>query len=81
MLSVKYTGAYSGSYNFTISGKNGPLLDAGAWLCVKVEIVHFEPTSGSMFGGTLLTIYGNQFVEKEGYNIVKLGHTIGSDVN
>ena len=29
----------------------------------------------------MLTIYGNQFVDKEGYNIVKLGHTIGSEIN
>ena len=81
MLFVKYTGAYSGTYDFKISGKNGPLLSNGHTLCVKVEIVDFYPKSGSMFGGTLLKIYGNQFVEKEGYNIVKIGHTIGSEVD
>ena len=81
MLFVKYTGAYSGTYDFKISGKNGPLLANDHTLCVAVEIVDFYPKSGSMRGGTLLKVYGNQFVNKEGYNIVKIGHTIGSTVD
>ena len=80
-LNVTYTGAYSGMYNFTISGKYGPMMSNGQTLCVKVEIVGFEPVEGSIFGGALVTIYGNNFVDKEGFNVVKMGHTIGSETN
>ena len=41
----------------------------------------FYPVEGSLFGGTLVTIYGNQFIEKEGYNVIQMGYTIDSTVD
>ena len=57
------------------------MLSNGLMLCVRTEIVGFEPAEGSLFGGALVTIYGNNFVDKEGYNAVKMGHTIGSTID
>jgi len=51
---------------------------------VKVEVSDFWPKEGSPYGGTLLTIYGWNFVDEAdrvGENIVKIGHTIGSEVD
>ena len=80
-LNITYTGAYSGMYNFTITGKHGAMLDNGQTLCVRTEIVDFEPAAGSLWGGALVRIWGNNFVDKEGFNAVKMGHTIGSTID
>ena len=48
---------------------------------VKVELLDFHPKSGSLIGGTLITLYGNNFVNdtaRMGENVVKIGHTMGS---
>ena len=73
-INVKYTGAYKGMYNFTMSGIHGAMLANSVSLCVDwIVITGFSPESGSVYGGTLLTVYGNQFMEQEGYSVIKLG--------
>ena len=45
---------------------------------IKVEIVDFEPKLGSLFGGTLLHLYGWNFVDRDDENVVRVGSVIGS---
>ena len=50
---------------------------------VKLELVDFEPRQGSMYGGTLLKLYGWNFVKSERMeeNVVRIGATIGEQAS
>ena len=75
-ITVKYGGAYSGTYNLLIKSKaNGNLNTSALQLKVVFELLDFEPKSGSIYGGTKLTLTGGPFVAgdlKE--TIVKVGY-------
>ena len=45
---------------------------------VKVELLDFHPKVGSPYGGTLLTLYGWNFVNRTAENVVKIGATMGA---
>ena len=63
-ITVKYGGAYSGTYDLLIkSVTNGNVDTTASPLTVVFEILEFSPTTGSIFGGTVLTITGGPFVE------------------
>lgn len=45
-------------------------------LCVRVQVLDYFPRGGSLYGGTLVTLYGWEFVDdpdRIGENIVKMG--------
>ena len=61
-LDVKYGGAYSGVYDIQVSHTTeGSFLTSGIEFEAKIQVESFSPTSGSKFGGTLITITGGHF--------------------
>ena len=64
-ISVIYGGAYSGTYNINIKHKTlGKLDTEGLILVVGSEVKSFSPSQGSVYGGTILTILGNNWDAK-----------------
>ena len=73
-VTVKYGGAYSGTYDLLVKSKtNGNIDTSGTPLKVVFEITKIEPTSGSIFGGSKLTITGGPFTDQLNETIVKVG--------
>ena len=73
-ITVKYGGAYSGTYGLLIKSKTNGNLDTNATqLDVIFEINSFEPVSGSIFGGSVLTIYGGPFTDDVNDTYIKVG--------
>lgn len=61
-LITKFGGAYSGDFQILIRHKNyGVISTAGLILTVGSTVTSFSPTQGSIYGGTLLTINGENF--------------------
>ena len=61
-ITVKYGGAYSGTYDVIIKSQtNGYLYTGDFQLKVVFELTDFEPKTGSIYGGTKLTVYGGPF--------------------
>lgn len=74
-ITVKYGGAYSGTYDLIIKSKlNGNLDTSDTQLKVVFEITNIEPRRGSIFGGTKLTITGGPFTTSLDETIVKVGY-------
>lgn len=74
-ITLKYGGAYSGTYDMVIkSAKNGNVDTASFQLKVVFEILDIQPQVGSIFGGTKLTIYGGPFTDDIEDTIVKVGY-------
>ena len=73
-ITVKYGGAYSGNYGLVIKSiRNGAIDTNATQLNVTFEITSFSPTSGSIFGGTAITIYGGPFTTDLEETLVKVG--------
>ena len=61
-FAVIFGGAYSGTYDFKISHKKYGLIDTkGMILTVGSEVTSFGPNSGSIYGGTLITLEGTNW--------------------
>ncbi|MFS8159500.1 MAG: IPT/TIG domain-containing protein [Candidatus Roizmanbacteria bacterium] len=61
-LFVKYPGAWSDTYSvMVVSSSYGTLDSTGITFIALGTITSFSPTSGSIYGGTLLTITGHTF--------------------
>lgn len=61
-LTVMFGGAYSGNYDIAIRHSDyGLLSTAGLVLNVGSTVTSISPLSGSIFGGTVLTITGTNF--------------------
>lgn len=61
-LTIKFGGALSGLYNVEIVHKQWGLLDTEALtLTVESYVSSITPLTGSIYGGTLLTITGKNF--------------------
>ena len=82
-ITVKYGGAYSGTYDLLIKSKTNGNIDTSATpLKVVFEIKSFTPTSGSIFGGTKLTITGGPFIPDDlKETIVKVGYKWWEPIN
>jgi hypothetical protein len=73
-LSCKYGGAYSGLYKVIVRSISLGRFDADdVELLVQTKITDFTPKSGSRYGGTLITIYGDNFSEDKLDNNVRIG--------
>ena len=73
-ITVKYGGAYSGNYGLVIkSVRNGAIDTNATQLNVTFEVTSFTPTSGSIFGGTAITVYGGPFTTDLDETFVKVG--------
>lgn len=61
-ITVKYGGAYSGTYDLVIvSVANGNIDAQAIQLEVVFEITDIQPLTGSIYGGSKLTITGGPF--------------------
>ena len=73
-ITVKYGGAYSGNYGLVIKSiLNGNIDTNATQLHVVFEITSFEPLTGSIFGGTAITVYGGPFTDDIEETIIKVG--------
>jgi hypothetical protein len=62
MLTVMFGGAYTGNFTMSIRHSTYGLLDTtGMDLTVESKVTAVSPSSGSIYGGTLLTITGTNF--------------------
>jgi hypothetical protein len=76
-ISVMFGGAWSGAYQVRIRHKAFGLLDtSGLVLTVGSNVTSYYPTSGSIYGGTLLTITGTNFGKEFTDNPVQIS-TLG----
>jgi len=61
-FTAMFGGAYSGEFNIHIRHSQYGLIDtSGMTLDVSGSVTSFSPTTGSIYGGTLLTITGSNF--------------------
>ena len=62
-ITLKYGGAYSGTYSLSITSVANGMIDTHPLeLLVVFQITSFSPTTGSLYGGTKLTITGGPFI-------------------
>lgn len=81
-LTLKYGGAYSGTYNLIIRSQTNDSLDTSTvQLTVVFEMTDFSPKQGSIYGGTKLTIQGGPFTTDLTETIVKVGYKWWEDIN
>jgi hypothetical protein len=74
-ITVKYGGAFSGTYDLVIkSTANGNIDTSAVQLKVVFELTDFQPRQGSIFGGTKLTLTGGPFSLDLKDMIVKVGY-------
>jgi hypothetical protein len=72
-ITVKYGGAYSGTYDLVVSNQDGNIF-CDLVFEVILEVTDFSPKQGSQFGGTYVTITGGPFSDKITDNLVKIGY-------
>ena len=61
-ISVVFGGAYSGTYAIKIRHSTFGLIDTeGLVLIVGSEVTSYSPNTGSIYGGTVLTIHGTNW--------------------
>jgi hypothetical protein len=64
-VTVIFGGAYSGTYNIAVRHKDFGLIDTDdIILTVGSEVTSYSPNTGSIYGGTLLTIHGTNWDPK-----------------
>lgn len=74
-ITVKYGGAYSGTYEVRIKSlTNGYIETSATPLQVVFEITDISPLTGSIFGGSLITVSGGPFTTDLKETIVKVGY-------
>lgn len=80
-ITVKYGGAYSGSYKVRVVSNINGVLESEVIFEAKIEVADFNPKQGSKFGGTLVTISGGHFSDKITDNPVKIDYKWVGGVN
>jgi len=71
---VKFPGARSGNYTIIVKSNDHGIIDTDAFnLTVTGLITGFSPSSGSIYGGTIITITGENFSDNILDNPVKVG--------
>lgn len=77
-LTVMFGGAYSGNYDMSIRHVNfGLLKTTGLVLNVGAIVTSISPLSGSIYGGTTLTITGTNFGSLPTDNPVQISYNGG----
>lgn len=72
-ITVKYGGAYTGTYDLVVANQDGNIY-CDLTFEVIFEVTDFSPKQGSQFGGTLVTITGSHFSNVATDNPVKIGY-------
>ena len=73
---MKYPGAVRGTYNFYLADNSGNSLSTPKVFTSDTKMTSVTPQSGSVFGGTRITIAGENFPLGSGDVIVKIGSNI-----
>jgi len=60
-ITVKFGGAWSGNYRVEMKSLANGSFKSFIELKVVGRLISFSPTSGSIYGGTLITIIGENF--------------------
>jgi hypothetical protein len=72
-LETIFGGAYSGTYSVSIRHKQFGLIDTQALtFTVGSDVTSFSPTTGSIYGGTLITITGTNWSKDPKNNPVSI---------
>lgn len=80
-LTVMFGGAQSGDFQMSIRHKTYGLINcASKILNVGSTVTSFTPKTGSIYGGTMLTITGTNFGKLPTDNPVRITHTSGAAV-
>lgn len=73
-MSVKFPGADSGNYKLrVVSEAHGRIDTDGLKITVVGRVLDFSPKTGSIYGGTVITITGENFSDDPLDNPVKIG--------
>ncbi len=73
-LLVKFPGARSGNYTVFVKSVDNGFIDTDAYKIVVIgQVTGISPSYGSVYGGTILTITGENFSENILDNPVKVG--------
>mmetsp|Transcript_29259 Transcript_29259/g.28367 ORF Transcript_29259/g.28367 Transcript_29259/m.28367 type:complete len:255 (-) Transcript_29259:845-1609(-) len=72
-LTVKYGGAYSGTYDVLVSSESYGELVSSLTFVAEAKVTAFSGTSGSINGGTILTFTGYTFSDDPLDNNVEIG--------
>jgi len=73
-ITVRFGGAYSGIYDIEVySDTYGQILTDGITFEAVGTVTDIYPTSGSIYGGTLITITGYHFSDEASDNPVSIG--------
>jgi hypothetical protein len=76
-ITVKYGGSYSDTYSLKVTSLSyGGFSTSGVTFVSKGEVTSFSPISGSVYGGTLITIIGQTFSTEATDNPVMIGTTL-----
>lgn len=73
-FTIAFNGAPSGNYKLEVIGPYGNLDTTGINLKTEGFITSFTPIAGSVNGGTLITIIGDNFSPNNTDNIVVVGN-------
>lgn len=81
-LTVMFGGAHSGKFQMSIRHKTYGLIDCeNKILDVGSTVTSYTPKTGSIYGGTMLTITGTNFGTKKTDNPVSITHAQGKAVS
>jgi hypothetical protein len=73
-LKIKFPGAYSGLYTMQVSSRQHGRIDSDQlFLDVYGRVTSITPSTGSKYGGALITIYGENFSDDPLDNPVMIG--------
>jgi hypothetical protein len=73
-LKVKFPGAHSGSYSLRVVSQTYGRIDTdGLKITVIGQVLDYQPKQGSIYGGTTITITGENFSNDPLDNPVKIG--------
>ena len=76
IITLKYGGAYSGIYKVEVYSKRYGLFDTSNITFEAIgEVTSIYPNSGSLYGGTVITITGHTFSDDPTDNPVNIGTT------
>jgi len=79
-ITVKYGGAYSGTYAMVVSSSLVGKFRVKDKFVSRFEFTDFNPKKGSKFGGQLITIQGSHFSSDPLNNPIKIGYEYTSGV-
>ena len=79
-FTVIFGGGHSGQYQISVRHREYGLVGTEFLILdVRASVIEFSPRTGSVFGGTLLTITGNNFGNVYTDNTVQISNNEGTD--